>query len=146
MVRCSWKLAIVLLNSGLQSSPQQRQNKVIHILFTISCSPTALERILLLYRKWSVYPKLVILMKAVWFAATTTPLTGLVLFFAFWCARHMLEIPSFTLLWDKVFSLAELWVKVGVVYLSIEKVQLITLSSCYFMFKKTCTQCVLDPY
>lgn len=142
MVRCSWKLAIMLLNSGLQSSPQQRQNKVIHILFTISCSPTALERLLLLYRKWSLYSKLVIPMKAVWFAATTPP-TDLVMFSAFWCATHVLEIPSFTLLQDKIFSLAELGAKVEVVYLSVEKVQLITLSSCYFMFKKRCTQCVL---
>lgn len=145
MVRCSWKLAIVLWNSGLQSSPQQRQNEVIHILFTISCSPTALEIILLLCRKWSVYSKLVILMKALWPAITTT-LTGLVMFSAFWCARYVLEISSFTLLWDQVFSLAELWVKLGLVYLSTEKVQLIIWSSCYFMFKKRCTQCVLDPF
>lgn len=134
MVKCSWKLAIVLLNSGLQNSPQQRQNKVVHILVKISHSPTGLERILLLYRKWSIYSKLVIVMKTVWFAATTPPLTGIVLFSASWCARYTLEIPSFALLQNQIFSLAELWVKVGVVYLSIEKVQLIALSSCYFMF------------
>lgn len=134
VIRCSHlKVAIMLLNSGLQSSPQQRQNKVIHILFTFSWSPKALEGTWLLYSKWSVYSKENCFAAILSLALSCFPLLDV---------QETQWILLALLCYKTGYFPFLSYERVGLVYLYIEKLQLITLPSCYFMCKtKMHTMC-----